>query len=270
MWYDAELTTLAFCWRIERRDGVTLAFTSHDRDLWIGGLRHRAAPGMVPSAIATTDGLDVGTLDIGGALTSDAIRADELAAGRWDGARLRLTAVDWSAPEDAPVLLARGELGDIEIRDGGFGAELRGLVALLERPVVEATSPECRAMLGDRRCRVDLAPRTRVLRVASVVDAVTLDLDAPEPVADAYGYGVLRWMTGPNVGIDSAVAGSSGTRIWLRDPPPFPAEPGVRVQIVEGCDRSFATCRDRFDNALNFRGEPHLPGADLLTRYPGA
>jgi uncharacterized phage protein (TIGR02218 family) len=45
---------------------------------------------------------------------------------------------------------------------------------------------------------------------------------------------------------------------------------GALVELIEGCDKIFATCRDRFANGENFRGEPHLPGADLLTRYPGA
>ena len=42
----AELTTTALCWRIERRDGVTIALTNHDRDLMIDGVVHRAAPGV--------------------------------------------------------------------------------------------------------------------------------------------------------------------------------------------------------------------------------
>ena len=41
------------------------------------------------------------------------------------------------------------------------------------------------------------------------------------------------------------------------------------VSLTEGCDKRFATCRTRFANSANFRGEPHLPGNDLLTRYPG-
>ena len=57
--------------------------------------------------------------------------------------------------------------------------------------------------------------------------------------------------------------------LMLAEMPPFvPALP-VRVRLVEGCDRRLATCRDRFANAVNFRGEAHLPGNDLLTRYPG-
>jgi hypothetical protein len=41
------------------------------------------------------------------------------------------------------------------------------------------------------------------------------------------------------------------------------------VEVREGCDKQFATCVNRFKNALNFRGEPHVPGGDLLTRFGG-
>jgi uncharacterized phage protein (TIGR02218 family) len=269
-WFQSELTTLAFCWRVERRDGVALGFTSHDRDLEISGFRYRAAPGMAPSAIGRSDGLEIDTLDVTGALTSDAISAGDLAAGRWDGARLRLVAVDWRDPEAEPLFLARGELGEVSVSDGAFTAELMGPTALLDRPVVEATSPECRAALGDRRCRVDLAGRTRFARIAAVVDAATFDVDAGEPSPNAYGYGRLRWIAGANGGIVSAVLRSDGARLFLREPPPEAVTVGSLVELAEGCDKIFATCRDRFANGANFRGEPHLPGADLLTRYPGA
>lgn len=269
-WLAPELTTVAFCWRLDRRDGVSLGFTSHDRDLMIGGLAYSAAPGMTPSAVSLSSGFDVDTLDVTGALTGDAITEGDMAAGRWDGAQVALFAVDWTAPATDPVPLARGALGDVGIRDGAFTAELRGPTALLDRPVVEQTSPECRAALGDRRCRVDLAPRTRLARIAAVIDAVTLTLDAAEPSANAYGYGRLEWIEGANSGIASLVAASSGTGVTLREAPPFAPVPGLLVRLTEGCDRALATCRDRFANTANFRGEPYLPGNDLLTRYPGA
>lgn len=31
IWFASELETIATFWRIERRDGITLGFTSHDR-----------------------------------------------------------------------------------------------------------------------------------------------------------------------------------------------------------------------------------------------
>lgn len=37
-----------------------------------------------------------------------------------------------------------------------------------------------------------------------------------------------------------------------------------------GCDQAFATCRDRFQNTLNFRGFPYLVGNDVLLASPGS
>jgi uncharacterized phage protein (TIGR02218 family) len=265
-WYARDLTTLAFCWRVERRDGVALGFTGHDRDIVRDGLVYRAGPGMTPSAISQSDGLDIDTLDVAGALSADAITANDLAAGRWDGAAVRLFALDWEDPQEAPVPLARGELGEIGIRDGAFTAELRAPLACA---VVEETSPTCRAELGDRRCRIDMSARVRLARVVGW-DAPLLTVDRPEPGANVYGLGRLRWIEGANGGLESAVASSAGTVLTLRDPPPSPLLSGTLVELIEGCDRTIATCRARFANAINFRGEPYLPGADLLTRYPGA
>lgn len=269
-WLQPELTSIALCWRLDRRDGVAMGFTSHDRDILVDGLDYLAAPGMLPSAISLSDGFEVDTLDVSGALTSDAINEEDLAAGRWDGASVRLFAVDWEQPEAGTLPLARGELGDIGIRDGAFTAELRGPTALLEQPAVELTSPECRAELGDRRCGVDLAGRTRFVRVTEVVDEVTVRVSGPEPAPNSYGYGRLRWIEGTNSGLSSQVLSSEEDLIMLREPPVFAMAAGVLVELVEGCDKGFGTCRNRFANAGNFRGEPHLPGADLLTRYPGA
>ncbi len=265
-WWQTGLTTLALCWRLDRADGVTLGFTAHDRDLVIGGVVYRASPGMLPSAIQQSDGFDVDTLDIAGALTSDAITEADLSAGRWDDAALVLFAADWSDPAADPLPIARGEIGDVSIKDDAFTAELRGPTALLERPVVEQTAPDCRASLGDRRCRIDLAPRTRIAGVV-IADGQHVTLDQPEPSADAYGYGRLRWLDGANAGLAAAIARSDGTAVTLRDPPAFATEAGALVELVEGCDRRFETCCTRFANAANFRGEPFLPGIDLLTRY---
>jgi len=41
-------------------------------------------------------------------------------------------------------------------------------------------------------------------------------------------------------------------------------------EIGQGCDKRSSTCSGRFDNLLNFRGFPSIPGGDFLTVYPGA
>lgn len=263
-----ELTTAALCWRLERLDGVALGFTTHDRELAIGGLVYRAAPGMLPSEISLTDGFDLDTLDVEGALTSDAITAADLKAGRWDGAALSVFMVDWEAPGET-LPLARGELGEVSILGDAFEAELKGPTATLDRPAIEQTSPECRARLRDKRCRIDLAGRTRIAPIAAVVSENEIEVDASAP-DDTWRYGQLRWLTGANSGLASPIMGSTGTFVTLREPPAIAAAAGDLVELIEGCDKRLATCIGRFGNAANFRGEPHLPGMDLLTRYPSA
>ena len=266
-WLDGDLTTLALCWRIDRRDGVTIGITAHDRDLEIDGLVYRAAPGMTPSAIGRSASLDADSMDVTGALTSAAIGEADLLTGRWDGARVALFATDWGDP-GVRVPLGEGAIGAVETRGDRLTAELRGISTALERPVVEETSPECRAALGDRRCRVPMAGRRRFARVTAVADTV-LTLDTTEPVANGYGGGRLRWFGGMNSGLEDAIARSDGATVTLRRPPRFAAA-GALVEIEQGCDKRLATCAERFGNAANFRGEPWLPGIDLLTRYPGA
>ncbi|WP_076070699.1 DUF2163 domain-containing protein [Sphingomonas montana] len=268
-WLQAELTRVAFCWRLDRRDGISLGFTGHDRDLVVDGLTYAAAPGMVPSAVTREAGFAVATLDVAGALTHDRISAADLDAGRWDGAAVRMFATDWGDPDAVPLLLARGEIGDVATRGGGFEAELRGPTAVLERPVVERTSPECRAALGDRRCRVDMAGRVMTTAIVQVADVQTMAVPDDGAAPGRWGGGRIRWLDGAASGLSVGITASEGGTLFLRDAPPFGAVAGDRVELTEGCDRSLATCSDRFGNAANFRGEPHLPGNDLLTRYPG-
>ena len=263
---SGEVTALAFCWRVERRDGAGLALTSHDRPLIIDGVRFEPAPGMTPAAIRSELGLEPRSSEVAGALSARAISEADLLAGRWDGAALRLSAVDWDEPA-GPSLLLDGRLGEIATRDGEFEAELEGVAAQLERPLCPLTSATCRAELGDPRCGVDMAGRR--LR-AAVSEAVGHILTVDRPVDLRFRFGEARFLGGAANGERRAILGVEGQQLHLRSAPAGDVAAGTAVELVEGCDKLLATCSTRFANAANFRGEPHLPGNDLLTRYPGA
>lgn len=264
---EGELTSLALCWRLERKDGAGIGFTSHDRMLLSEGSAYQPTPGMVPAAVTRSLGLDPHSGEASGAMSADALDSADLALGRWDGAGVRLTALDWQAPGAAPVALLGGEIGNVSVEGEKFTADLRGAAARLQEPVCPATSAECRAQFGDRKCRVDLAGRTAS---ATVVAANDGELVLDTALDERFVLGRLRFMGGANCGLSNIVLAVSGATVTVRDLPRAPVEAGCRVEVREGCDKRFETCVTRFDNAANFRGEPHLPGTDLLTRYPGA
>ena len=264
-----DLVTLAFCWRLDRRDGVSIGLTSHDRDLSAHGITYRAAPGLVPSAVTRGVGLDAEDMELKGALSSDAITDADLDAGRWDGAALRLHVTEWEAPGVLWVELMRGHLGAVEREGERFSAELRGPAVALEGAVAPETSAGCRAQLGDGQCRVDLGPLRKVVSVGAW-DGDVVTVAGGGLSVDLYRFGRLRWLTGENAGVVQAIRSNDAAHVTLTDAPPFAAVAGALAEITQGCDRRIETCADRFANAANFRGEPYLPGSDLLTRYPGA
>ncbi len=269
-WLIGPVTTTAYGWRLERRDGVTLGFTSHDRDVHIDGLVHLSSPGMLPSSILETIGFETDGLDVKGNLDSAAICEDDLEAGRWDGTRLSIYLFDWDQPQAGKRLLASGELGAISYSTGSFEAELRGVTAQLDAPIVPQTSPSCRATFCDRDCGLNQNRFRYEARVQSMsIDTLTLAANLPGNTGN-YAFGFLRWLDGKNAGLSTDIIGSTASQIACATVPPFPPLPGARILLVEGCDKTIATCSARFGNAVNFRGEPYLPGNDLLTRYPGS
>jgi len=264
---DGELTSIALCWRVERADGAGIGLTSHDRALGKDGVGYEPTPGMMPAAITRGLGLEPHSSEISGVLSSDALEEQDLALGRWDGARVRLFAIDWEAPADQQIDLLGGDLGEVSIDGNGFSAALAGSAVTLDAPICPSTSPHCRAEFGDKRCRVDLAGRSLTANVVSSNDGeLTLDV----AIDERFLLGRLRYMSGENGGRSTVIIAVDATIIRVRDLPRAPVEDGCRIELREGCDKTFQTCVDRFANAVNFRGEPHLPGTDLLTRYPGA
>lgn len=261
------VSTLAFTWRIERRDGAGIALTSHDRELIRGGVSYRSDPGIVPAAITRTLGLEPNSGEVAGVLASAVLTEMDLTLGRWDGARASLEATDWG-DADAPALsLIAGEVGEVALEGETFSAELRGAASQLDEAVCPSTSPQCRAEFGDKSCRVDLAGRTVRARVIEC-DGVRLKLD--HAMDERFLFGRIRMLSGDNCGVESVILSVDADEVRVRDLARVQVAVGTTVELREGCDKRFRTCVNRFGNAVNFRGEPHLPGNDLLTRYPGA
>lgn len=266
----AEVTSIAFLWKLTRGDGVVLGFTSHDRDLSLAGVEYRARPGMTPSAVSLSDGFSADSMEVQGALDATAIRADDLDVGRWDGARVELFACDWADPDAGVLRLMSGRIGDVGRQafgsGSGYAVELVSEMVALQWSGAPSCSPLCRAELGDGRCRVDMSGRwIEIVAADGQGDLISLvdPLDTPE----LYGDGRVRILTGPLAGVERRVAVVSQSGIRLEQSIWGEGLVGAKLRLWEGCDKRFSTCSSRFGNFLAFDGEPHVPGTDALMRY---
>ena len=273
---DSGVTTLARCWVLTRRDGVAQGFTDHDADIVIGAVICRAGTGFTASEASSRFDLSVADTEISGALSDASLTDADLAAGRYDAAKVETWLVDWSEPA-LRVLTARGSLGEVKREGQAFSAELRGLADALSQESGRLYTAKCGADLGDARCKLDLSlPAWRGAgAVVAPESASAIVVSGLASFADGFfTAGRLTWITGANAGLAVEIKEHRVTegvvRLSLWQSVPEPITSGDTFTITAGCDKTFATCRDRFANTVNFRGFPHIPGNDFVVASPTA
>ncbi|MEO1494282.1 MAG: DUF2163 domain-containing protein [Pseudomonadota bacterium] len=271
---DSGASRLARCWKVTRRDGVAIGFTDHDRDLTFDGVVFEANSGLTQGALDAATGLAADTHEVTGALSSDRITDLDVAKGLYHGAEVAHFLVDWTDPA-THTLLFRGQIGEIRRAGQAFEAEVTGLADRLNQPLGRAYLHSCDCRLGEGKCGIDLSDPAFLGTgtVADVTSPGALLVTGLDGFANGWFIGGnLTWSTGGNAGLEghvkSHVAGAEVTSIELWLAPPVAVQPGDTFEVTAGCDKTAATCRAKFDNILNFRGFPHMPGDDVAASYP--
>lgn len=268
-------TTVARAYALRRTDGVTFGFTDHDQDLSFDGVVFRAGTGMTAKAMSQSSGLSVNNTEAVGALSSEAITEQDILSGRFDRAEVTVWLVNWR-DVTARVLQFRGTIGELTRKAGGFTAELRGLSETLNRPQGRIFHSKCSAVLGDAQCSFNLnQPGYSVTKaVASIEDAARYRFSDVTGFAEGWFTGGRAVVTsGPATGLvgviknDRALAGGFRSIELWQSLVVLPSI-GDDLRLEAGCDRSAATCKAKFDNFMNFRGFPDIPGEDWLLAYP--
>ena len=266
-------STLSWCWRISRTDGVALGFTDHDRALTFDGTGFEPESGFAASEIRAGSDLAVDAQDATGVLTSDRITETDILDGRWDNAAVELWRVNW-ADTSQRVLLRRGAVGQIRRGRMAFVAEVRSLAHVLGQTVGRTFQAGCDARLGDARCGIDLENAiykgtglvTDLLRDRAFMASGLAGFEA-----GWFTSGTLTWTSGANAGrvtevLAHGLDGSIATLTLLEAPVRAVAE-GDGFIARAGCDKRIATCSAKFANTANFRGFPNIPGQDAVLRY---
>lgn len=273
---DSGSTTLCRCWLVERSDGVSIGFTDHDLDLNFDGHVFMAGTGLDAAAIESSTGLSVDNTQAVGALSAVGLTEEDIRAGLYDSAAVRLWLVDWKEPS-LRVLLFRGFLGEIQRGESAFEVELRGLSEVLNKTVGRSYIRECDRILGDQKCGVNLdAPGLCVVAQTSHVrDNRTIWANGISEFAPSwFAFGTLQWLTGANKGLvskvkfDSIKGAERVIEIW--EETAHEIQTGDQFKLVAGCDKASDTCRVKFNNLANFRGFPQMPGEDWVAAYPSS
>lgn len=259
-----EVTSLAICWQLTLTDTTIMGFTDHTSDLTISSQLYKAATGFAPTSIETKDKFSVDNLDVAGILDSSSITEADIMAGKYDFAEIVIFMVNVTDLSQGIIIHRRGWLGEVSLQNGQFTAEVRGLTQKLSQNIVELYSPTCRAVFGDSRCKVNLASYTVGGTVNTVTSRQVFISNSMTQAAGYFSSGEIRWLTGANAGRRMEIKEFANKQFTLVLPMPNNIAAGDTFNAIAGCDKTFNTCFSKFSNAVNFRGEPYVPGMDKM------
>jgi len=264
---------MSWCWRLTRSDGQVFGFTDHDMPLVFDGTTFEPESGLTASEIRAGNDLSVDAQDAEGVLTSTTITETDILDGRWDNAAVEIWRVNW-VDTSQRVLMRRGAIGQVRRGRVQFVAEMRSLSHVLNQSVGRTYQANCDATIGDTSCGVNLDDPANKGNgsVVTVSGARAFSASGLTGFADGwFALGTLTWTSGANAGrkaeIMAHALASATVTITLMEIPVRPLGTGDAFDIFAGCDKSFETCKTKFDNAINFRGFPHIPGQDVVIRY---
>jgi uncharacterized phage protein (TIGR02218 family) len=265
--YASGTTTLATCVKAAPLMGQPIGTTTHDRDLFIDGVLYVAAHGHIGSEIESSAQLNPDNLEIEGFLASPAITEEDIHSGVWDYATIEMFEVNVEDLTMGKNILRSGTLGEVKGGRSKFTAELRGLMQAYSRRIIRLTTQDCTADLGDSRCKVDLAAWTVTGTVGSVSDNRVISDGARGEADDYFTGGKITFTTGLNEGLSMEIKQSAAGTLTLHERMPFEIAADDAYTASAGCSkRAFEDCRDRFNNYINFRGFPDVPGASVYRR----
>ncbi len=259
-----EVTTLASCILLKLRDGALIGFTSLDQDIEFEGVLYESCMGVDILGANTQNDLSNDDLDFTSVIDSPLMDEKELRAGRFDHAEVSAFLVNYEDLTQGRLMLRFGYLGEIKHSNGRFEGKVHGLGKKLDKVQGDLYSKICRAKFGDSKCGFD----TSSVTFTGVVSAVESNKEFTDSTrAEDSGHfdnGVIKFISGANAGQSIEIKKSFAERVTLMMALPYDIAVGDSYEITQGCDRVFSTCVERYNNAINFRAEPHIPGTSAI------
>jgi uncharacterized phage protein (TIGR02218 family) len=159
------------------------------------------------------------------------------------------------SPYEAGVIFI-GQISNVAFKGLDGMAECVGFESYLRQPIpVYRYQPECNWEVFSARCKLS--------DTAYKIDAVLTDLSADGLELTSAAFGTkddhyFRFGKAVFNGHSRLITYHVGEIIKIRYSIPYLAI-GSTVETTAGCDGDIETCRDKFNNVVNFGGHPYIP-----------
>lgn len=155
-----------------------------------------------------------------------------------------------------PLVLFIGQILKVSLKGSAIQASCEGLEAFLKQQIPKyCYQPECNWSLFDDKCTLDRESWAVTANSVTVEeDGITIiSADFLGYSADHYTLGYLEWGEWSRL-----ITNSTESMIKIAYAIPGLTS-GQSVTVYAGCNGLLSTCRDKFDNVVNFGGHPYIP-----------
>lgn len=264
-------TTLARMLRLDLVDGTTLALTDHNKalsfDLGDGSASYLPDTGIIPSDLALSVGFTVDDMEIEGPI-NDTVTRTAVLGGRFDDAVVRLFVVNWRDLSLGAAKLLKGYVVQAAVEGDRFKLTVHSETTKFAQTIGRVISAYCDADFGDTRCGYTVTP------LSATVSAVTSEREFTVTFTGSYANdyfnrGTVLFTSGALSGTRKVEIDdwTSGGLIKLFAPLVEIPTIGDTLEIRQGCAKTRTACL-AFNNVVNFRGFPDVPGSDQVLKYP--
>ncbi len=261
----SNVTTIAYCWLIKLKNGAQYGFTDYSHEISFDNVVFDPRGIIKNSAIQSDTSIAADNFEIHGMIDHAVITKEDVLSGLYDQAYVEFSAVDYLYPENRAILKS-GYVNQIRIVDDKFYFNIVGLIDRAKCTVSKCYSETCRAKFADVECGVDKNSHLIKGVIAQIIsqDKVKVKFtDESSKYRGLFHNAKMDISSGAGE-VKMIVSGFNNNIATFYQNIPEDIKQGDSFVLYPECNKSFQACVEIFNNAINFRGEPHVPGQDEI------
>ena len=245
---------------ITRLDGQAYRIAESDEPITIDGQTWVPVPGIIISAVKHTANGEMPSCQIVAVHNRGTVLdSNDIDVGRFDGAAVQIYIVD-RINLAAPKLLFTGAIGNISYSiENQVVLDVQGASAFAKILMTQKRSPMCRTDLFSVLCGVDKTAYDVPTTVAAILDGFNFTVTGVAQADGWFNQGVAVLSNGTGLELANWTQATQTLTSYM--PSWRLLTVGDSITLYPGCDKTLtATGCAKFNNQLNFQGEPHFLG----------
>lgn len=249
--FNQNITSLTLCWLVILKNQEKYGFSDSEFDFIFEGINFRS--GRIKQNNDAIQNPQNKKFTIALEIDNKMIKMQDVLSDNFDNATIEIFLVDHSNLEEGKFILKVGYAGDIYVESGYLYMKICDKTELLNFNITKNFSKLCRAEFGDVYCKFNKSSLNVTVKILSVVAPNIIHINSIDNekyyqsgfiIINNIRYGILKLKSGV---------------CSLKEPLKYNPKSGESAIIEAGCTKEFSFCTQVYSNAVNFRGEPHVP-----------